>query len=37
MEGPIAALALEGRETEARDALQRELDREAGDGAKDAG
>ena len=37
MEGPIAALALEGRETEARDALQRELDLEAGDGAKDAG
>src|SRR5512142_1372867 len=29
MEGPIAALALEGRETEARDALQRELDQEA--------
>jgi uroporphyrin-III C-methyltransferase / precorrin-2 dehydrogenase / sirohydrochlorin ferrochelatase len=31
MEGPIAALALEGRETEARDALQRELNLQAGD------
>jgi uroporphyrin-III C-methyltransferase / precorrin-2 dehydrogenase / sirohydrochlorin ferrochelatase len=36
MEGPIAALALEGRETEARDALQRELNVEAEAAAKNA-
>ena len=35
MEGPIAALALEGRETEARDALQRELNLEADAAPKD--
>jgi uroporphyrin-III C-methyltransferase/precorrin-2 dehydrogenase/sirohydrochlorin ferrochelatase len=37
MEGPIAALALEGRETEAREALQRELNLEADAAAKNAG
>lgn len=37
MEGPIAALALEGRETDAREALQRELNLEADAAAKNAG